>query len=81
LFNTKGANTSHHSLSPEKVIERNNLTVRGKSIGLSQTEATRLKELLGEDARNDFANGLLNLVAFIALLALIDAIVRSLSRE
>ena len=81
LFNTKGVDTTHNSLSSEKVIERDNLITRGKSIGLSQAEATRLKELLGEDARNDFANGLLNLLAFLALLALIDAIIRGLSRE
>lgn len=81
LSNIKGENRTHSSLSPEKAAERDNLTAKGKSVGLTQTEATRLKELLEEDARNDFTGGLINLLAFAALLVLIGAIVRSLSRE
>jgi len=81
LSNTKGANTAHNSLSPERAAERDNLTATGKSVGLTQAEATRLKELLEEDARNDFANGLFNFLAFAALIVLIGVVVRSLSRE
>lgn len=32
---------------------------------MNQTEANRLKELLEEDARNDFANGLIGLLACV----------------
>ncbi|MBA7591830.1 hypothetical protein ES708_33998 [subsurface metagenome] len=81
LSNVKGGNKTHNSLPPEKEAERGSLTAKGKSVGLTQTEATRLKRLLEEDARNDFANGLMNLVAFAALLVLIGAIVNSLLRE
>lgn len=71
---------THNSLSTEKAAERDALTAKGKQYGLNQTEANRLKELLEEDARNDFANGLIGLLAFAALLVFIGAIVRSLSR-
>jgi len=81
LSNIKGENRTHGSLSLEKTAERDNLTAKGKSVGLTQTETTRLKGLLEEDARNDFTSGLINLLAFAALLVLIGAIVESLSRE
>lgn len=72
---------SHNSLSIEKDAERNTLTAKGKQYGLNELESNRLKELLEEDARNDFANGLIGLLALAALLVLIGALVRSLSRS
>lgn len=81
LSNIEGENRTHSSLSPEKAEERDSLTAKGKSVGLTQTEAARLKELLEEDARNDFTRGFINLLAFAALLVLIGAIVKSLLRE
>lgn len=79
--NTKRAKKPHHSLSPEKTAERDYLTARGKSVGLTQPEAIRLKALLEEDARNDFNNGLMGLLAFAALLVIVGVIVESLQRN
>lgn len=72
---------SHNSLPPIKAAERDALVARGKEFLLTQAEATRLKELLEEDARNDFANGVFSFLAFVAVLALIGAIVKSLSKS
>jgi len=71
----------HNSLSAENAAEREALTAKGKQYGLNQLEANRLKELLEEDARNDFANGLIGFLALAALVVLIGALVKSLSRS
>lgn len=71
----------HNSLSPEKAAERDELITRGKESGLSEDESIRLKQLLEEDARTDFAHGVFNFLAFVAVLALISAIVKSLSKS
>ena len=81
LASKKKSSGGHNSLPADRAAERNALVARGKTSGLTQAEATRLKELLEEDARNDFANGVFTFLAFVALLALIAAVVRGLSRS
>lgn len=78
----KGKKTTeeHHSLSPEKELERKALVAIGNERGLTESEAIRLKELLEEDARDDFTRGLFNALAFAAIIVAIGVIIKSLSK-
>lgn len=72
---------SHHSLTPEKAVERDTLVAISRERVLFPPEAARLKELLEEDARNDFARGVIGALALAVLLVTIGAIITSLSQQ
>lgn len=75
------SDSGHQSLSPEKAAERDAFIAIGRERGLLPPEAARLKELLEEDARNEFASGLLGVLAFAGIMIIIGAIISRLSRE
>ncbi len=77
---TRTSVSKHHSLPPEKALERDNLTARGKSNGLTPIEADRLKQLLQEDANDELAKGVFGILAFIAIIIAIDALIKNLSK-
>ena len=81
LPQNKPPSTNHHSLSPDKAARRNQLIEMGKAYGLTSEESAELQALLQEDARNDLANGLLNVIAFGIILIAIGAIIKSLSKS
>lgn len=78
---TKTSKAQHHSLSPEKAAERNQLREAGQQGQLEPTEAERLRQLLLEDANDDFARGAIGILAFIAITIGITAIIASLSKK
>jgi len=69
-----GADTTGHSLPPEVAAERDRLIAIAKVQPLPETEATRLRQLLREDALNDLAKGVIGILAFIGIMAIIKAI-------
>lgn len=77
----KSGNANNHSLPPEKAMERDSLIAIGRERWLTQSEAARLRELLQEDARDDFTKGVLGVLAFAAIMIGIGAIIKSLSQE
>jgi hypothetical protein len=77
---TKQSNVARHSLPPEKAAERDTLVAIGNQRGLTEPEAVRLKQLLEEDARDEFAKGVVTLLAFAAIMVAIGAIIKSLSK-
>lgn len=81
LGKKKESSGRHNSLPADRAAERDALVARGKATGLTQAEATRLRQLLEEDARNDSANGVFTFLALVALFALIAAFVSSITRR
>jgi len=77
----KESSDRHNSLPADRAAERDALVARGKGVGLTQAEATRLRQLLEEDARNDATNGVFTFLALAALLVLIAAFVYSITRR
>lgn len=69
-----GADTTGHSLPPEKAAERDRLTLVARSRYLMEPEAIRLRQLLREDALNDLAKGAIGILAFIGIMAVLKAI-------
>jgi hypothetical protein len=70
-----------HSLPPDRATRRDELVRQGREYGLTDPESNELQALLQEDARDDFANGIIGLMAFGLILAGVVAIVRSLSKK
>lgn len=75
------ARPQHHSLSPEKAAERDALTQIGRIRGLTDIEATRLRQLLEEDARDDLSKGVVSVIAFAIIVIAIGALIESLSKK
>ena len=75
------ANANHHSLPPEKIAQRDALIALGRERWLTESEAARLRDLLQEDARDDFARGLISALALAVLMITIGAIISSLSQQ
>lgn len=71
----------HHSLPSEKAQRKEELLDKGRTHGLDTNEADELKRLLNEETWNDFASGLIGVVAAIGLIALIGAFISSLTRR
>ena len=71
-----GADTTGHSLSPELAAERDRLISIAKVQPLPEPEATRLRQLLRDDALNDLAKGAIGILAFIGIMAVIAAMTR-----
>ena len=71
-----GADPAGHSLSPELAAERDRLISIAKVQPLPEPEATRLRQLLREDALNDLAKGAIGILAFIGIMAIIAAMTR-----
>ena len=69
-----GADMTAQSLSPEKVVERDQLVALARTGSLNEQDATRLRELLREDALNDLAKGAIGVLAFIGILAVLNAL-------
>ena len=74
------SDVGHHSLPPEKVAERDALVAIGNQSGLTESEAIKLKQLLEEDARDDFIKGVVSLLALSAIMVAIGVIIKSLSK-
>ena len=81
LFKSRADPQEPDPLSPEKVRRRDELINKGKIYGLSPEETSELKKLLEEDARDDFISGVINFLAFIGLLVIIDKLVSELTRQ
>ena len=64
----------HHSLPADKALERDNLTKLRQTRVLTEAETNRLKTLLQEDANDDLARGIIGIFAFLAIIAIINAI-------
>ena len=71
----------HQSLPPEKAQRKEELLYRGQFYGLDPNEAEELKRLLNEETWNDFAAGLIGIVAAIGLIALIAIFIDSVTRR
>ena len=69
-----GADTTGQSLPPEKAAERDELTSSARVRSLTEPEATRLQQLLREDALNDLGKGAIGVLAFIGIMAVLKAI-------
>jgi hypothetical protein len=69
------------SLPPEKAARRDYLRDQASAYGLTEEDATELRTLLEEDARDDLARGLISLAAFVLILVGIGAVINSLSRR
>jgi len=67
------------SLPPEKAARRDYLRDQASHYGLTEEDATELRTLLEEDARDDLAKGLISMAAFVLILVGIGAIIKSLS--
>lgn len=70
---------AHSSLPSEKATRRDYLIQKGRNRVLTEPEAAELQNLLEEDARDDFARGVIGVVAFILLMTGFAAIVKALS--
>jgi len=81
LVKVKGQANANHSLPPDKAARRDELVALGKLYGLTESEATELRALLQEEARDDFAKGVLGALAFAALMLTIGAIIASLTKK
>jgi hypothetical protein len=64
----------HHSLPPDKTLERDTLTKLRQTRELTEVETNRLKTLLQEDANDELAKGVIGIFAFLAIVAIINAI-------
>jgi len=73
------ADTTGNSLPPELAAERDNLISIAKVQPLPEPEATRLRQLLREDALNDLAKGAIGILAFIGIMAIIAAMTKEQS--
>ncbi len=69
-----GADTTSNSLSPEKTEERDRLVSLAQANLLNEEDTARLRELLREDALNDLAKGAIGVLAFIGILAVLNAL-------
>ena len=70
----------HASLPPEEEAERTLLIQTGNTIGLLPEQAAMLQELLERDARDDLKQGIINAIAFAAIVVAIGVIIKSLSK-
>ncbi len=71
-----GADPAGHSLPPDLAEERDRLISIAKVQPLPEPDATRLRQLLREDALNDLAKGAIGILAFIGIMAVIAAMTR-----
>ena len=69
-----GGDTTGQSLPSEQAAERDELTSSARFRSLTELEATRLQQLLREDALNDLAKGAIGVLAFIGIMAILSAI-------
>lgn len=69
-----GIGTTGQSLPPELAVERDELMSIARVRLLTESEATRLRQLLREDALNDLTKGVIGILAFIGIMAIIKAI-------
>jgi hypothetical protein len=65
-------------LAPEKVRRRDQLLERSKVGGLAREETIELKNILDEEARIAFQEGVIGLLAFLGLLFLIGLFIEAL---
>lgn len=66
-------------LAPEKVNRRNELIQASKTRRLIQSEAAELKAILEEEARIQFAEGVITFLGLLALLAMIGLFLGAIS--
>jgi len=70
-----------HSLPPEKAAMRDELLRKAKVYGITQAEATELRNLLQEDAQSDLAKGLISFLAFLGIMAAIMAFINAITKK
>jgi hypothetical protein len=68
-------------LSPEQEAKRRELVYKARVYGLTEAESAELQALLEEEARADFTKGILNFLAFTALLYAIGAFIKAVTRK
>jgi len=65
----------------EKASRRNELLRKGRTIGLDRKEANELREILEEEAREQFDAGKIGTFGFVVVLFIIGALSAALLRK
>lgn len=81
LVKSLSSQNVHHSLPPEMAQRRDWLIQKARQYGLDPYEAEELQSLLSEDARSDFASGVIGFLAFLAITAAVAALIRELTKK
>jgi len=72
---------SSHSLPPNKTARRDELLRKANIYGLTEAEATELRGLFEEDARNDLASGVISFIAFLGIMAAIIIFISAITKK